>query len=344
MKIIKATETFEQHWTAKKLMKKLKDGDINVDIDIQRQYVWKRDIVRKSAFIRSMFLDRSIPPLYFNEIDGKFDLIDGKQRILTVENFTNNSFALAGLEMVVIENDNGETEELDINGMYYRDLPEEIQDAILSYNFSVNLLSNAAQEEISDIFYNLNNGKPIGAAVMNRIKAKSKDQISRLAKHALFKEALTNTAIEGHVNDDLVAKTHALLYADQPSTETKWIRPYMRTVEISSEQESEMQKIFDHIVSVHKLIEDISVQKKIYRRTHLISIVPIIARAINEGKTDEQIMNWMVTFFIAGKKATTSSKYNSAAGAGSGSQVSVSNRLLEVESSYVAYFNGQKGE
>ena len=45
---------------------------------------------------------------------------------------------------------------------------------------------NADQEEQADTFYNLNNGQALNAATMNRVKAKSKEQIINLGKHKLF--------------------------------------------------------------------------------------------------------------------------------------------------------------
>ena len=62
---------------------------------------------------------------------------------------------------------------------------------------------------------------------MNRVKAKSKEQIINLGKHKLFADALSQTALDGHVNEDMVAKAHAILNCEDVSTDAKWIRPYM---------------------------------------------------------------------------------------------------------------------
>ena len=50
MKIIRGTERFEMHWTTKKIVEMLKDNEINVNIDIQRPYVWKKP-EQKSSII-----------------------------------------------------------------------------------------------------------------------------------------------------------------------------------------------------------------------------------------------------------------------------------------------------
>ena len=55
-----------------------------------------------------------------------------------------------------------------------------------TYSFMICYIDNADQEEQADTFYNLNNGQALNAATMNRVKAKSKEQIINLGKHKLF--------------------------------------------------------------------------------------------------------------------------------------------------------------
>ena len=61
MKIIKGADRGRTEWTARKLVELVEDGTVNFNIDIQRGYVWK-DNDKKSALIRSLILDRHIPP------------------------------------------------------------------------------------------------------------------------------------------------------------------------------------------------------------------------------------------------------------------------------------------
>ena len=135
---------------------------------------------------------------------------------------TNDEFELSGLEEFTVINDDGETEEMDINGYKFSDLPVCFQNAIKEYSFTICYTDNADQNEQADTFYNLNNGQSLNAATMNRVKAKSKDQIISLGKHKLFKDALSQTAMEGHVNEDMVAKAHAILNDEEVSTDAKY--------------------------------------------------------------------------------------------------------------------------
>lgn len=337
MRIKKATEYSETNLTVRTYIEKIEDGEIIFDIDIQRPYVWK-DIEQKSGLIQSLIINDIIPPFIFNKVDGTYESLDCKQRSLTIQKFLNDEFALKEVIPIEVINDGGELEEIDINDLKYSELPECVQNAIKDCNLKIWHLNEADQEQVARNFCNLNNGKTINAATLNRVKAKSKDQIKRLGEHKLFKESLSKTALDGHVNEDLVVKAHAVLYADEPAIDTKWIRPYMKIADITKTEEKELKSVFDRIFEIHKLIEDKKVAKRIYTRTHMISIVPVIAQSIADGRTDNEMMEWFVYFFSGKKSATISSIYNSAAGSGSGKKESVRKRLDEVEKSYNIYF------
>lgn len=337
MKIKKAKEHSEINLTVRAYLEKIEDKEVIFDIDIQRPYVWK-DVEQKSALIQSLIINDIIPPFIFNKIEGIYEAIDCKQRSLTIFRFCHNEFALKGVIPIEVINDNGELEELDINGLKYNELPECVQNAIKDYNLSIWYLDEADQEQVARNFCNLNNGKVINSATLNRVKAKSKEQIKRLGQHDMFKEALSKVALDGHVNEDLAVKAHAILNEDEPAMDTKWIRPYMRDADITKEDEEELTEIFDRIYKIHALIEDKKIAKRIYTRTHMISIVPVILQSLNDGLSDEQTMEWFVYFFSGKKSATISSVYNSAAGAGSGKKESVRKRVEELEKSYNDFF------
>lgn len=59
-----------------------KNGELIINPDYQRLFRW--DIGKQSRFIESLLLEMPIPPIYVIEIDdGKYELIDGLQRIST---------------------------------------------------------------------------------------------------------------------------------------------------------------------------------------------------------------------------------------------------------------------
>lgn len=341
IKIKKASPKSEMNLTVRSYVSQIDDGEIDFDIEIQRPYSWK-DIEQKSGLIQSLIVGDIIPPFIFNRIDGKFEALDSKQRSLTICKYLKDEFALQGVIPIEIINEDGELEEVDINGLKFSELPDYIRDAIKDYNLSIWYLNEADQDEVGRNFYNLNNGVRINSATINRVKAKSKKQIMELGKHELFKESLSKVALEGHVNEDLVGKAHAVLNAEEPSMNATWVRKYMRNADFTETDVEDLKMVFDRIYNIHGLIEDKKIAKRIYTRTHMISIVPIILDSIYEGYTDEEMMRWFVTFFSGKKSATTSNSYNSAAGNGSGRKEAVRKRLEVVERSYKAFFKEQK--
>lgn len=338
MKIIKGATQGRTEWTVRKLAEYINDGTVNFNIKIQRGFVWKKDIQKKSALIRSLILEHQIPPLYFNKVDDVFEGMDGKQRSLTIVSFLNNEFALDGLDIFHVTNDDGEVEEWDLNGYKYSDIPECFQNAIKDYSFIVCYTDNASQEEVAESFYNLNNGKGMSAAVMNRIKAKCHSEIYDLAQHKLFTEVLKQDSLENFVNEDLVAKSHAILKRDDICTDIKWIRPYIKEADITDQDVAELNEVFDRIVNVHGMIEDNKIAKRMYLRTHLVSIVPIMFQSLKDGLSDKQMMEWFVTFFSGKKSPTTSKVYNEASGRGTGKNSAIRKRLEEIKRNYEEYF------
>lgn len=338
IRIKKATDRSEMNLTVRAYIEKLEEKEVIFNIDIQRGYVWK-DIEQRSLLIQSLIINDIVPPFIFNKVDGVYEGMDSKQRSLTILGFMKNKFALKGVQPIEIINECGELEEIDINDLKYSELPDYIQNAIKEYNLSIWFLCDADQEQVARNFCNLNNGKTINAATLNRIKAKSKDEIRALSKHKVFEEALTKTALDGHVDEDLVVKAHAMIYAPEPSMNTKWVRPYMKSVLITDDQVKVLNKVFDRIFEIHALIEDKKIQKRIYTRTHMMSIVPVIDKSIDDGRSVNNMVMWFTNFFSGSRSATISSVYNSAAGgSGTGRKEAVKKRVDELMNSYNEYF------
>ena len=63
-----------------------RDGDLIINPNFQRFFRW--DVLRKSRFIESVLLRIPIPPIFvFEKEDGKWELIDGLQRLSTLLEF-----------------------------------------------------------------------------------------------------------------------------------------------------------------------------------------------------------------------------------------------------------------
>lgn len=75
------------------------DGDLLLDPDYQRNYVW--DNKKASLLVESFLLNVPIPVIYVCEDDdGRWNVVDGLQRLESLRRFFANEFKLRGLEVL----------------------------------------------------------------------------------------------------------------------------------------------------------------------------------------------------------------------------------------------------
>ncbi|MDR3339230.1 MAG: DUF262 domain-containing protein [Candidatus Symbiothrix sp.] len=114
----------------------------------QRSFVWEEDKEKMSKFIESIILDLPIPYLFFadDKETGKLEIVDGSQRIRTVNSFKNNEFELEGLEKLDL-----------LNGFKFSDLPESRQRRFLRKTLrSIELTEKASSDVRRDLFERIN--------------------------------------------------------------------------------------------------------------------------------------------------------------------------------------------
>jgi hypothetical protein len=145
-------------WTTATIVDQLVRENIQLNPRFQRRDAW--NITRKSRFIESIILGFPIPQIVLasNEKErGKFIVLDGKQRLLTILQFygksetQNNNFSLKGLEF-----------RPDINGYKHEDLEKNILfksvlDALDNQTIRTTLIRNWHTENfLYKIFLRLN--------------------------------------------------------------------------------------------------------------------------------------------------------------------------------------------
>ena len=85
-------------FSIKQINEMIEAEDIDLSPDFQRGFVWN-DITRKSRLIESLLLRIPIPVFYFaQDEEGKFQVVDGVQRLTVISSFMKNEFRLKNLE------------------------------------------------------------------------------------------------------------------------------------------------------------------------------------------------------------------------------------------------------
>ena len=125
------------------------DNEIYVP-DYQRDFVW--DDSRQSKLIESIVLGLPVPPIFVAENKtGRLEIVDGSQRIRTLNAFIDGSLELKGIEKVT-----------KLNGMKFDDFDISRKRKFNNTTISVFVLSESATEEVkNDLFERINKGSDI---------------------------------------------------------------------------------------------------------------------------------------------------------------------------------------
>ena len=332
--------------TSRDFKSMLERGTISFDNAVQRSFVWKNTAKdnRMSMLIDTMMRGLCVPPLYCNCIftdpkDKVYDFVDGKQRVMTVIKYLNDEFPLIGIPTFTMEDGS----ELDLNGKRFSELPEDFQDNIKLFSFTVNYYENMDQDDVEELFRRLNNGRPLSAIELTRATANSKKMIREIASHKIFQAALNEKSMAGYVNEDIAIKTWILFYGDTKSFETRIVRPTMRDSIITDEQTQEILQCYDQLLEEYELIkkketkESARVCRKIFKKTHMLSLMPIIRKSIADSAGAEKVADWIEEFFKPTKEASVMEQYNENAKAGSAKAEAIKAREDALEESYSQY-------
>nr|WP_298250537.1 DUF262 domain-containing protein [uncultured Halomonas sp.] len=144
----KSLVTQQSDFSLSSIREMVEGGAIDLSPSYQRRERWKE--VKQSKLIESFLLNVPIPPVYLSEDDyGHYSVIDGKQRITSINNFMSGKLKLSSLESLPV-----------LNGMTFFDLPKEIKNAltIRPYVRAITLLRQSDLDLKYEVFLRLNTG------------------------------------------------------------------------------------------------------------------------------------------------------------------------------------------
>lgn len=149
--------------TIGQLVDKLEYGEILIPSYQRLPDLWSQK--KKSRFIESLMLNLPIPLFYFDEAeDNKWRVIDGLQRISTLEHFIildnendkNNNTITKCKQPLILSDLEFKTE---YNGKKWTELPRDIQRRIETNQVTINLIGKGTPEEVKyNIFSRINQG------------------------------------------------------------------------------------------------------------------------------------------------------------------------------------------
>lgn len=320
-------------WSSKQIAKMYDNKCLKFDNAIQRGEVW--DAKKKSLFIDSLLRGYPVPPMYTIKTDEKvqtpkgmvavFDCIDGKQRCSTIAQYKSNAFALTGIDAPLVLEDGSEME---INGLTYDELPEELRDELDNSGFTIYYFTDITDDEVSEMMSRLNNGKPLTNVENARIKAKDLAGLIELSKHQLFSDYLTETAIKGYQNEDITIKTYIqFTNTEDPCLDAKRAREVYNNVEFTDDIKKRLTSIFDKALETISLIEssaDKKLFRKIIKKNNLLAVISTMELPVSVEDTAERIAKFFDTQDAA---ISVSEEYNEASMNGTGHAPKVKARM-----------------
>lgn len=174
----KKIDFYTSEYTVEILAKKIAENEYTVP-NYQREFTW--DEPRKCKFIESLLIGLPIPFVFFwmNDETGQLEIVDGSQRLRTIEQYLNNKLVLSGLERLDL-----------LNGTKFEDLPLARRRKINNISLRGIILSEDTDLEARiDLFERINTGSQVANPAEVRrgaLQGNFMDFITELAKEPLF--------------------------------------------------------------------------------------------------------------------------------------------------------------
>lgn len=171
---------------------------------------WSKE--QKAEFIKTLLEETlAVPPISFSIQEDKYWVIDGKQRLLAINEYLKNEFALP---KGMIVDDEGK--KVDVGGCKYDKLPLDLRGKIFDTEIPSIEYAECSYEDEVRIFNVLNNGTPLSKAQKMRgmIKPDVLDKMDDIMNSDLFKKIpISKSSIKK--GDDIVILLQTAMLLDK---------------------------------------------------------------------------------------------------------------------------------
>lgn len=298
------------------IIKKIDNYTIRFDHPLQRaSEQWSPAM--KGNLISDILQRNPIPPLVFAEQVANglaiiWDL-DGKQRCTNVYAFKNDGFKITknirrwniSYQARVKENgkqvldENGfpesERREFDIRGKKFSDLPEELQDRFLEYNFEIVQYLNCSSEDIAYHIARYNEGKPMSASQkgITRLGEEFAAIVKSISAMPFFKEQggyKVSEGSNGTVNRVVVESVMAANFLSDWKKKQEDMCEFMK--------ENATTEMFDDFEDMVGRISKVGTEETLSMFDSKDSFIwfGLYARFVNTGLEDEKFIDFMAEF------------------------------------------------
>lgn len=182
-------------WTVESINLQIDKGTVDLQPSFQRRGAWDRR--RKSRLIESLIVGMPVPNLVLAEQRdhrGRFIVIDGKQRLLSIREFISGEYKLTGLDL-----------RPDLNQCLFDELDSQDREAFENSTIRTSLIKGWTDEKfLWAAFYRLNVGSlPLSPQELRRalIGGKLLEQIEEYLVTSTAYQAVFGTALDKRMRD-----------------------------------------------------------------------------------------------------------------------------------------------
>lgn len=158
------------------IVNRIEKGRLNLQPDFQRGEVWNTN--KKKRLIDSILRGWHIPPVHIvDTASGRLEVLDGQQRLAAIRDFVLNKFKIDG------EIAPSDEKIRELNGMSYKDLPDDIRDDFDSFPIRVFTITEYLPSEPSELFHRLNQLTNLTPAEQrNAYYGKAREQVKKIVE------------------------------------------------------------------------------------------------------------------------------------------------------------------
>lgn len=237
----KRIEFYITEYSVEILANKMNNGEYVIP-SYQREFTWEDE--RKSKFIESVVMGLPIPFIFFWEMpDGRLEIVDGSQRLRTIEEFVLGDFKLGDLDQLAL-----------MSGFRFADLPESRQRKIKNRSIRGIVLNEHADEAARlDMFERINTGSKVANTAEVRRGALAGpflDLVVELAKNPTFVELapMSKKRRDERGDEELVARFFAYgdglaKYRDRPAD---FIFDYSKEMNAAFAEDITLSAAYEH--------------------------------------------------------------------------------------------------
>ena len=233
----------------------------------------------------------SVRTLYNMMNRGQLDFDWDKQRGY-VWNNNKASLFIHSIFWGMLEN----TETFQVNGKYFKQLPQELQDKIWDMQINIAVLENATPDVEAEMFARMNNGQAVSRTDIAIAKNDSSIQFDELGKHEIFTAFLRKKEIESKKYRTIIVKTYIALTSDKPNYKSANVHKLESDLRLSDGDIELITTLYDNLLETYKyivLIED-NIGKKMFNNDFMYYYIPYIHMFNNNF---EKLAQWINSFY-----------------------------------------------